>query len=151
MSPTAFLILVLGVTIGAWLVNRLVRARRRYRLRAVALRWQMHYSPHDRFRLAPRIAEHFPVCGAADLLASDVIYGLRDGRHCYVFTADYTEGVVRTKRRRRRVIRYVEPLDPSQASSTAELAMAPTDLRWDQQYEHFAPANVEDANKSATR
>ena len=65
MTPLTFLLLVLFVTLaaagGQWLFTR---ARRR-RLRALAARWQMHYTPGDRFRLAPRVAARLPAAGAA--------------------------------------------------------------------------------------
>jgi hypothetical protein len=119
-----------AIAAGAQFLRRQARTRR---LRQLAARQSMHYSPGDRFRFASKVAEHFPVPGAADVRVSDVIYGSRDELHRYVFAVDYTRGVVRTKRRLRRVAAFVEPR--GQRERRIELHLADPALPALQQYE----------------
>jgi hypothetical protein len=80
-NPLALLSVLAGVTVLAVMVEASSRRRRRKALRDLAAEWKMTYSPTDRLRLLPRIAERFPVAGAADLEVSDVIYGSEGDRY----------------------------------------------------------------------
>src|SRR3954447_24389250 len=129
MDPVVFLMIVAGVTAAAVLVNAIVRRVRSGKLKGLAAEWGMHYSARDRFHLADRIAPRIPCAGAADVRVIDLIYGLQRERFRYVFTAEYTEGVVRTKHRRRRVVAMTEPKDRGMRDEViADLGVAPEDL-----------------------
>ena len=116
MSPASFLALTIGITAAAMAAQMLVRQRRRRALRELARAWDMHYSPGDRFRLAARVAERFPVPGAADVRVNDLIYGNENDLYRYIFSAEYTEGVIRSKKRVRRVMTFTEPKGRSDAT-----------------------------------
>jgi hypothetical protein len=124
MSPASFLALTIGITAAALAAQMLVRRRRRRALRELARVWDMHYSPGDRFRLAARVAERFPVPGAADLRVNDLIYGNEDELYRYIFSAEYTEGVIRSKRRVRRVMTFTEPKGRSDATKWSAFVLA---------------------------
>ena len=109
MYPWQLLVLMLLITAGALAEQMRARARRARRLRELASRERMHYSPVDRFGLGPRVAKHFPVAGVADVRVSDLLYRSDDGGHRYVFVVDYTRGVLGAKRRLRAVARMTEP------------------------------------------
>jgi hypothetical protein len=118
--PILLLVVMAGITAIAWAIHELLRTRHRNHLRLLARQWQMHYAPHDHFNIAGRIAEDFPVPGAADLRVLDLIYA-SDARHyCYIFTAEYTIGVIETQRRQSRVMSFCEAKeahDPQQATT----------------------------------
>jgi hypothetical protein len=108
---TALLLLIicatiLGVAAGVW---DMVRGRRSRAVRALAGEFQMNYSAGDRFHLADRVAGVLPCPGAADVQVSDLLYGGDETSYRYVFTANYTTGVVLTKRRVGQVVRFIEP------------------------------------------
>jgi hypothetical protein len=124
MSPASFLALTIGITAAALAAQMLVRRRRRRALRELARVWDMHYSAGDRFRLAARVAERFPVPGAADLRVNDLIYGNEDELYRYIFSAEYTEGVIRSKRRVRRVMTFTEPKGRSDATKWSTFVLA---------------------------
>jgi hypothetical protein len=109
MYPTQLLVLMLLITAGALAVQFRARTRRARRLRDLASRERMHYSPVDRFGLAPRVAKYFPSPGVADVRVADLLYRSDDGGHRYVFTVDYTRGVLGVKRRVRGVALMTEP------------------------------------------
>ncbi len=114
------------VTLVAVIVSHLLRRRERKVLYALAREWGMHYSAYDVFNLAPRVAAHLPVIGASDVLVRDLIYGMQPaGGHRYIFCAEYTAGVVRSKNRRRCVACVIENAICSRATSD-EAAAAPT-------------------------
>jgi hypothetical protein len=137
MSPAAFLALSVSVTAGAAIANRLTGYRRRRRLRRAAAQWNLHYSAGDRFRLLRRLAERFPVPGAADVRIGDLMYGVRQDHYQYIFTADFTIGLVRTKHRIQRIIHFSEPRDRS-APALPHIELAPAALPLLEQYRHFA-------------
>src|SRR4051812_290518 len=113
MDPQVFLVTMVAVTalaVGAHVLSKWLRARK---LKQLAQQWGMHYAQHDRFHLADRVAPRIPCPGAADVRVTDLIYGLKGERFRYVFTAEYTRGVVRTKHRTRRVVAMTEPKDRS--------------------------------------
>lgn len=109
ISPGDFLVglVVAGALFFAWRVW--VRMQRRRVLRALAERMGMHFCPTDRFRLGPRMSPYLDCPGAADVRVYDVIYGMGEDRHRYIFAAEFTRGVVLTKRRNRRIVGMIEP------------------------------------------
>ena len=141
ISPLVVLCVLIALTVAAALYEAAARSRRRRALRQLAARWQMTYSPQDRLRVRDKIAGRLPIPVAADLYVTDVIYGGEGERYRYVFTAEYTLGVVRTKRRELRVATFCEPRSRACAQSTEPINFAPEDLPILQQYEHLAPAS----------
>lgn len=109
MNPVIFLAIALGLTVVATATQWGAHAYRTRGLRRLARQNEMHFCYNDRFRFAPMVAEAFPIAGAADVRVLDMLYGSRDDLHRYVFTVEFTRGVVRTKSRRRRVAAFVEP------------------------------------------
>jgi len=104
-----FLIVVLALSAGA-IVAQIARRRWRSRqVRQVAVQAGLHYSPVDRFALAGRIAPKLECPGAANVHILDLVYGLRNEQLRYVFTVEFTRGVLRTKRTPRRAFLAVEP------------------------------------------
>jgi hypothetical protein len=97
----------------------------------------MNYSPRDQLKLGSRIASQFPVPGAANLRVTDLIYGTERARHRYVFTAEFTVGVVHRKRRIVRAAAFVEAREASE--DAGELTLAPADLPLAEQYRRLAP------------
>jgi hypothetical protein len=130
VAPMLLLGVLIGITIAAALVHRLIHFNRQRRLLALARQWQMQYTPRDIFNLAPRIGALVPVPGAADVHVSDVIYGTETGGHRYIFCAEYTVGVVRAKKRRRSVISVLEPRQRTDGAmwTSSRLAMADVPL-----------------------
>jgi hypothetical protein len=93
----------------------------------------MHYTARDVFGLAPHIAHRLPVVGAADVRVSDLIYGSDQTGLQYIFCAEYTAGVIRSKSRRRCVVSVVEPKSTGQIDWTT-LHIAAVELPLVDQY-----------------
>lgn len=137
MSPTQFLVLVVMITVGLSAGTRILERRRRAVLRRLAASWQMHYTPTDRFRLAPRVAPRLPVPGAAAVRVKDLIYGLEGTDQLrYIFVAEYTVGTVAAQHRRESVVSFAEPRERRDGSAV-ELIVAPEGLGVIEQYEHL--------------
>lgn len=124
MSPLTFLLGSIAITLIAVIASAFARTLERKVLCQLAASWKMHYSPSDRFRLANRIAEKFPVPGAAGIAVTDVIYGTQGDSYRYLITAEYTMGVILAKKRRRLVCTMREPKG-SQGRSFDTLSVAP--------------------------
>ena len=99
----------------------------------------MHFAPGDRLRLAQRIVGRFPVPGAANLSVRHLLYRTGEGRHQYLFTVDYTVGVIRGKAGRSRVAGFSEPVSRGRRgeASPPVLTLAPADLTGPAAYEHI--------------
>ena len=139
VSPMLLLLIVLGITGAAWLAHRIARRRVQRSLEELARGWRMHYSPHDVFNLAPRIAPKLPTPGAADVRVHDLIYGSDPDAHRYIFCAEYTVGVVRARGRERRVVCILEPRGHSESVSWSSLQIAPEGLPLIEQYKALQP------------
>src|SRR5690349_7358490 len=137
MTPMMFLALALLITAVAVVAQHILRARQLAELNALAQQWKMHFSATDRFRLAPRVAQRLPDPGAAAVRVVDLIYGIDRDRYRYLFAAEYTIGVLRTKIGIRRVGTLSEPRDRSTASAADELIHAPEHLPLFEQYRHL--------------
>ena len=68
---------------------------------------------------------------------TDLIYGGEGERYRYVFTTEYTLGLIRGKRREVRVGTFWEPRGRVCGESTESVIFAPEDLGVVEQYEHF--------------
>lgn len=145
MSPGGLLNLVLGLTVTAALIQYVVTRRRRRVLRKLASAWRMNFNPGDQLRLAARVAHHLPIPGAASVTVGDVIYGIDGDFYRYVFTAGYTLGILRAKRRVVRVAAFAEPRDRHRPQPPDPVVLAPADLPIVQQYQSFAPTRTSPA------
>ena len=112
----------------------ILRRLHRRKLQRLAAEWQMHYSPDDRFRLAGRAAEMLPIPGAAQVRVMDLIYGNEKDGYRYLFSASFTEGVIRNKRRSVRVASFREARDRDCADATSPLIVAAENLPIVEQY-----------------
>jgi len=140
LSPLRFLAVLVALTAIARLVYVLQRQRQRRALQDLARRWNMHYSPHDRFQLADKVAERFPLPGAAELRVVDLVYGTEGDFYRYLFSAEYTVGVTRRKHRQRRVVTFREPKGRTTAADWSELILAEPGKAVMEQYESLREA-----------
>lgn len=143
MSPAALFSLAFLVTAGAAVVDFALRRRRCCHFRKLASEWRMNYSPRDQFRLTPRVARSFPVPGAARIRVVDLIYGIDRDQYRYVFTAEYTAGIVSSRRRVRRAGTFSEPRDRSSQASESPISLAPVHLPLMEQYRRLTPQIVD--------
>jgi hypothetical protein len=132
MSPILLLWLLAAVSVAAAAVSALRHKGYSAKLAALAATWGMRFTAEDRFQLAPRVAIGFPTAGAADVLLRDLIYQQEDAGFRYLFTVEYTLGVLRTKRRRTGAGMVVETGVAGEAFSAVTLA--PADLPLGEQY-----------------
>ena len=137
MTPLLFLAIVLTLTAIAVIAQQILRRRHLARLADLAQEWKMHFSAIDRFRLTPRIAQRLPVPGAAAVRVVDLIYGIDRDRYRYVFSTEYTIGVLRSKTGVRRIGTFSEPRDRSASAAPDELIFAPENLPVIEQYRHL--------------
>jgi len=135
MLPVAFLALLLALTLAAWVIDGARRRRRSCILRARAAAWGMQFVPEDRFGLVARVAAVFPVPGIANLRVRDVMYLVEGDRHRFLFTAEYTQGVLRHQDRIRRAVAFCEPAARNAADTPACVALAGRDLPLAEQYQ----------------
>jgi hypothetical protein len=108
MPPIDLLGILLAVTIAAVGFDRWLRRRDQAVFRKLAIEHRMHYSPGDPLRLTARVAARLPIPGAAGVRVIDLLYRTDEQNHYYVFTAEYTVGVVGPKHRIRRAAAFVE-------------------------------------------
>jgi len=99
---------MIAISLIALTASRFSRRDRQKQIQELARQWGMQYSPRDVFNLAPLIASHLPVPGAADVRVRDMIYSTDSSGHRYIFCAEYTAGVVRSKTRRSCVVSLLE-------------------------------------------
>ncbi|HEX5243217.1 MAG TPA: hypothetical protein VFW23_08115 [Tepidisphaeraceae bacterium] len=138
MSPLGLLGLAIGLAVVAAIGQRASHRRLRKSLRALAADWNMNYAQSDSLGLTPRIAGNFPIPGAADLVINDLIYSTDRMNYRYIFTAQFTVGVVHRKRRLSRVATFTEPREGN--DSDIDLSLAPEELDLIEQYRRLAPA-----------
>jgi len=134
MNPALFLVIVLGVTAGAVSAHFAQRRHRGRQVRELASQSNMHYCVADRFDLAPRVAAHLDCPGAANVHVADLVYGIKDDRFRYIFTAEYTRGALRIKRRPRHVYLVTEPKSRSARAGKLQITAADLKLGLIQQY-----------------
>lgn len=136
MNPSLYLFLLLTISAAAALWQYRIRRRRAKELRAVAVAWNMNYSPGDPLNLTPRIAAGFPVPGAAHIAITDLIYGLETDHYRYYLATEFTVGLTRSKKRIRRVITFTEPRQGEFRSFSAML-VAPPELEVVDQFQEL--------------
>lgn len=150
ISPGIALGVLVTLSCVAALIEALSRSRRRKCLRRLAANWHMTYSPRDRLRVLAKIVGHFPVPGAADIFVRDVIYGGQGEQYRYVFTVEYTTGVIRGKRRQFRVATFSESRDRRSSHAPGPVTFAPEHLAVPQQYEALGPLRADPASRSTS-
>jgi hypothetical protein len=143
-TPVQLLGVVAGVTATAYIVDRLARARSCHELKRLAADWGMNFGQRDTLLLTPKVAAHFPIPGAAHVEVTNVLYGLVDGEWKYVFTAEYTVGVIEQKHRLRRVAAFSEPRDRAGAGPRNPVLLASRELPVIEQYRQLNPRPAED-------
>jgi hypothetical protein len=136
MTPLQFLLLTIGFTAVVLSAATSIQMLRALRIRQLGTEWQMVYSPEDRMGLAGRVAERFPMPGAADVFVFDVLYKVDGDVRRYLFTVEYGIGVVQAKTRVRRAAALVEPAAPSPDTAT-HLTVAPELPTLLDQYRHL--------------
>ncbi len=141
MSPLGLLGLTIGLAVIAAIGQRIRHRGRRKTLRALAAGWNMNYAQGDSLGLTPRIAGNFPIPGAADLVINDLIYSTDRMTYRYIFTAQFTVGVVHRKRRLSRVATFTEPREGN--DSDIDLLLAPEELDLVEQYRRLAPPTLQ--------
>ncbi len=141
MIPLTFLAVILLVTLAAFILHLASRRDTSVRLQRLATDHRMQYVARDLFQITPRVIERFPIPGASDLRVADVVYRRAGARYRYVFTVEYTLGVVRTKERIRRAATFCEPRDHSCPADWSNLVLAPENLSLADQYIQLCEAN----------
>ena len=137
MLSLTFLAVMLSIMLAAFIMHLAGRRQTSDRLRRLATERGMQYAENDLFQITPRVIERFPIYGASDLRVADVVYR-RDGeRYRYVFTVEYTVGVVRTKERVSQAATFCEPRDRSCPADWSGLVFAPENLCLVDQYAHL--------------
>jgi hypothetical protein len=131
MNPVEFLLTILLITVLAMILNEVRRRVRRRALRDLGAQWGMIYSPTDHLLLQQRIGGAFPIPGLANIVIEDVLYGVEEGRRRYIFTAQYTRGVIRRKKRISHAVSCHETCD---GSALSPLVLAPVELPIVEQY-----------------
>ncbi|HSU67029.1 MAG TPA: hypothetical protein VLJ39_09170 [Tepidisphaeraceae bacterium] len=139
-SPAVVLAALIGVSVAVALVDGLARRNRRRALRRLAASWGMTYSACDNLRVSHKISHRLPITGAADVFVTDVIYGGAGDAYRYVFTAEYTLGAVRGKRRQVRVGAFAESRHKDGTAPAGDVVLAPEGIPLLEQYEKMTPS-----------
>jgi len=141
MTPGALLLVCLTVTAIGVGLDVAAHRRRARALRALASLWRMNYHPADQLRIAGKVLSRLPVPGAANVRVMDLIYGSDRDRYRYVFSLEYTIGVIGPKRRIVRVATFSEPRGRGEqpAGHSALVTLAPAKGSLVDQYRYFAP------------
>ena len=134
MTPHQFLLLTLGSTAAAVGANLIHRRRRQRRMAELARQWKMHYSARDLFRLDERVAPRLPAVGAADVFVGDVIYGIEGDFHRYIFSVEYTLGLVHARHRIVRAASFREPKDRTDPPRSSPLELVERKMPLVEQY-----------------
>ena len=142
-DPLVSLGVLVSITVIAVLIEAHLRRLRRRALQRVAKKWGMTYSPRDRLRLTNKIIGRLPIPGAADIHVIDLIYGGEGERYRYVFTTEYTLGLIRGKKREVRVGTFGEPRGRAGGEPAESVIFAPEDLSIIEQYEYFQSIRAE--------
>jgi hypothetical protein len=144
MTPGLLLLTCVLLTALAAAADVAAHRRRSRALRALASQWRMNYHPADQLRLTPKVLPRFPVPGAANVHVMDLIYGSDRDRYRYVFSVEFTLGVVGPKRRVVRVASLSEPRERG-ATGPVSLTLAPAKGTLLDQYRALAPATSSSA------
>ncbi len=122
MPPLILLAALVAATVAGVAVDGGRRRAAAVAYRRLAVAHEMHYSPGDPLRVTARVAAALPVPGAAAVRVIDLLYRTDAAGHHYVFTAEYTVGVVNIKHRVRRAAAFTEPRGASGPPPVVRLA-----------------------------
>src|SRR5688572_33359794 len=104
----------------------------------------MHYSARDVFRLADQLGGRLPAPGAAHVHVSDVIYGIEGEHHRYIFSVEYTLGLVHARQRVVRAASFREPKERTDPTRWSPLELVERKMTLVEQYrtlhDQHAPA-----------
>lgn len=139
MNPSQLLVLTVVLTLTAHVVDSVLRRRSAEALRRLAAEWRMNFSLTDRLNLTGKVARHFPIPGAANLRVTNVIYGSARDRYTYIFTAEFTVGVVRAKRRLTQAGWFAEPRGHEDGPEFERVVLASAEHPLVQQYRELGP------------
>lgn len=155
MLPGVLLLALLGLTSVAVALDVAAHRRRTRALRVLASRWGMNYHPADQLRVTPKVLPRFPVPGAANVRVMDLIYGSDHGRYRYVFSVEFTVGLVGPRRRVVRVASLSEPRERGRGAGGGEgggagvtLNLAPARGSLLDQYRYLAPPGADNLSAS---
>src|SRR5687768_11801393 len=138
MTPGLLLLTCVLFTVAAAAADVAVHRRRSRGLRALASNWGMNYHPADQLRLTPKVLPRLPVPGAANVRVMDLIYGSDRDRYRYVFSVEFTLGLVGPRRRVVRVASLSEPRERG-AAGPVSLNLAPAHGTLIEQYRYLTP------------
>jgi hypothetical protein len=138
MSPGLLFLALIGLTAVGVFFDVAAHRRRTRALRVLAAQWRMTYHPADPLRVAPKVLSRFPVPGAANVRVMDLIYGSDRDRYRYVFSVEFTVGLVGPRRRIVRVASLSEPRERGGAGPVA-LNLAPAQGTLLDQYRYLTP------------
>ena len=99
IPPILLLIGLVALTATVYVWSAAARSRHQCVLSNCAAQWSMKFSPDDRFGLAPHVARRLPEPGPADVVVRNLVYRQAAEGLTYLFTVEYTLGVLRRKRR----------------------------------------------------
>ena len=139
MNPAQLLGLAIAITLAAHVIDSILRRRSAEALRRLAAEWRMNFSLTDRLNLTGKVARHFPIPGAANLRVTNVIYGTAGDRYHYIFTAEYTIGVVRAKRRLTQAGSFSEPRGREEELGVDAVVLAMPNHPLVEQYREVGP------------
>jgi hypothetical protein len=126
-----------ALTAIALAIDVFIHRRRARLLRKLAAEWQMHYHPGDQLRLTSKVLPHLPIIGAANVRLMDLLYGSQRKHHRYVFSVEYTIGVIGLKRRVVRVASLIEPRGREEVGPLS-VTLAPVEGNLLEQYRALA-------------
>jgi len=129
-----FLIILIAITASAALVARSVGGRRARRIEDMARGWGLRFSQGDRFQLSMHVVSLLPIPGAADVVVRDIAYCQESGCYRYLFTVEYTAGVLRTKHRCCSAGVLIESRTCPTAQAYSPVTLASAELSIDEQY-----------------
>jgi len=132
MPPIDLLLALILLSAAAWTLDRWWQSHGQAAYRELARTHRMHYSPGDPLRLTPRIAAQLPLPGAAAVRVIDLLYRTDEQNHYYVFTAEYTIGVVGPKLRVRRAAAFTE--SKAAGANPKPVRLGPVELSLVEQY-----------------
>ncbi len=141
MTPAGLLSISVLITGAAAMCEGVLGRMHRGRLMQLAAEWKMTYSARDPFRLTQRVTRHFPVPGAANIRVADLIYGIDRDMYRYIFTAQYTAGVLTGKHRVMRVASLTESRYRAGEGPAVQIQLAPAKLPLLEQYRSLRPAS----------
>ena len=122
------------MTVAAAVTARSMRERGARRVEDLARGWSLRFAPEDRFHLSLQVASLIPVPGAADVVVRDIIYCQDSGCYRYLFTVEYTVGVLRTKHRRCSAGVLTESRTCPTGQAYSPVTLGPGELPLEEQY-----------------